>query len=170
MRQAIAGTWVYQLVIIFILLFVSFLTLSLTYSKAFKNKNELLNIIEKYEGVTQESIAIMNNYLVSNGYKVTHSCPTNDGMPWYGVKDIEGQSIVFKQAVAGEKYSYCIRRQKSSASNNKVYYELKIFFRFNIPVVENIGTFTVDGSTSDIFESCDLIYQNVNKNRAKCGK
>lgn len=170
MRQTIASTWVYQLVIIFILLFVSFLTLSLTYSKAFKNKNELLNIIEKYEGITQESIAIMNNYLVSNGYKAMKSCPSNDGLPWYGISDIHGKNISFREAVPGEKYYYCVRRQKSSASNNKVYYELKLFFRFNLPVVENIGTFTVDGSTSDVFESCDLIYQNVNKNgRSKCG-
>jgi len=158
MRESIASTWVYQLVIIFILIFVSFLTLSLTYSKAFKNKNELLNIIEKHEGVTVDTIGVINNYLVANGYKATNKCPQNDGYAWYGVSDIYSENITFENSVAGRKYYYCIRRQKSKASGNKVYYELKVFFRFNLPIVENIGTFTVDGTTSDIFETKDLFY------------
>ena len=66
MRQAIGSTWILQLVIVFILIFVAFLALSINYTKAYKIKNELLSIIEKYEGVNSGengSISIINNYL-----------------------------------------------------------------------------------------------------------
>ena len=47
MRQAIGTTWILQLVIIFMLIFVAFLSLSLNYTKAFKIKNEIITTIEK---------------------------------------------------------------------------------------------------------------------------
>ena len=36
MREAIGGTWIFGLVIVFIVLFTSYLALSVNYSKAFK--------------------------------------------------------------------------------------------------------------------------------------
>ena len=53
MRQAIGSTWILQLVIIFMLIFVAFLALSINYTKAFRVKNELVTMIEKYEGVSE---------------------------------------------------------------------------------------------------------------------
>ena len=50
MRQAIGSTWVLQLVIIFMLIFVAFLALSINYTKAFRVKNELVTMIEKFLG------------------------------------------------------------------------------------------------------------------------
>ena len=48
MRTSIGNTWILQLVIIFMLIFVSFLALSLNYTKAYKLKNELVTMIEKW--------------------------------------------------------------------------------------------------------------------------
>ena len=68
MRQAIGTTWIMQLVIIFMLIFVAFLALTINYTKAFKIKNELVTIIEKYEGLNygtsnqSGSIDLINNY------------------------------------------------------------------------------------------------------------
>ena len=66
MRESIGATWILQLVIIFMLIFVAFLALSVNYTKAYKIKNEVVTIIEKYEGVSSKkegSIEIINNYL-----------------------------------------------------------------------------------------------------------
>ncbi|MCR5787486.1 MAG: hypothetical protein K6G37_00100 [Bacilli bacterium] len=152
MRQTIGSTWIYQLVIIFILIFVSFLTLSLTYSRAYKYKNEVLNIIEKNEGVTSKTIGTINSYLTYNSYSVKHSCPV--GNKWYGVQTMESSNKV-EETRAGVKYHYCLRKRYST--KHKVYYELKMFFKFNLPVVENVGTFTIDGTTNDVFETKDLL-------------
>ena len=44
MRQAIGTTWIMQLVIIFMLIFVAFLALTINYTKAFKMKNREIHI------------------------------------------------------------------------------------------------------------------------------
>lgn len=173
MRESIGSTWIFQLVIIFILIFVSFLILSLTYSKAYKNKNEILNIIEKSEGVTSNTVGIINNYLHQNGYSIKYRCPSNG--EWLGATDLTDNSL--ERVLDNNKdYYYCVRRrsanridQSSSKKNlndqkrstkmsrvKKVYYEIKIFFRFNIPILETLNTFTIDGTTNDIFETNDL--------------
>ena len=94
MRESIGTTWVLQLVILFILLFVGFLTLSLNYSKSYKVKNELLSVIEKYEGLTTDSVKIINNYLSKNGYKTMGKCG-DDG--WYGTKSIDSDNGVLER-------------------------------------------------------------------------
>ena len=50
MKDAMGGTWLTGLVIIFIALFAGFLAYSISYTKAFRTKNEIINIIEKNEG------------------------------------------------------------------------------------------------------------------------
>ena len=41
MREAIAGTWLFGIVITFIVMFTSFLAYSISYTKAFNLKNEI---------------------------------------------------------------------------------------------------------------------------------
>ena len=87
MRQAIGTTWVMQLVIIFMLIFVAFLALTINYTKAFKVKNELVTIVEKYEGIQTKSggsIELINNYLSYNGYGTMKACETG----YYGVDNL----------------------------------------------------------------------------------
>lgn len=171
MRETIASTWVYQLVIVFILIFVAFLILSLTYSKNYKTKNEIINVIEKYEGVNTKSIQIINNYLSYNGYKVKGSCPTGD--MWVGVESLD--SVKVSKTQSGTKYYYCIHKvyankkastktQSGVSVKSKMFYQVKIFFKFNLPVIGNIYTFNVDGTTNDIFQGNDaFIEQGIEK-------
>ena len=57
MREAIGGTWIFSIVIVFIVLFTSFLAISVNYSKAFRVKNGIINIIEK-TGYTLDKVEI----------------------------------------------------------------------------------------------------------------
>lgn len=143
MRESIGSTWILQLVIVFILLFVSFLTLSLSYSKSYKVKNETLSIIEKYEGVTEDAVTILNNFLEYNNYTAKGSCPDST---WVGAEDLSVKKLY--AAEKDKKYYYCIKKRISK--NKKVYYEIKTFFKFNLPIVGDFATFTLEGTTSDI--------------------
>jgi len=49
-REAIGGTWLFGLVLTFIVFFASFLAVSINYSKAFNVKNNIVDLIGKYEG------------------------------------------------------------------------------------------------------------------------
>ncbi len=157
MREGIGGIWLTQLIILFMLIFVAFLALSLNYTKAFKIKNELLTIIEKKEGLTSGdngSIAIINNYLKSNGYFVTKTCPEGS----YGVSNLDNQAV--EPAVGNNKpYYYCVTKVKSPSSNNpnKVYYQVNIFFYFNLPVIGDVFKFNVSGNTGDVINPTDTL-------------
>ena len=50
MREAIGGAWLFGLVITFIVFFASFLAISVNFSRAFNIKNEIVDMVEKYEG------------------------------------------------------------------------------------------------------------------------
>lgn len=155
MREAIGGTWITQLVIIFMLIFVAFLALSLNYSKAFQMKNEMLTMIEKREGLTtgsNGSIALINNYLTYNGYHVKKSCKIGT----YGVSDLKGTTIE-RVANNGKNYYYCVEKIQSPSSKykNKVYYKVEMFFYFNLPVIGDIFKFTINGTTNDILIPAD---------------
>lgn len=168
MKESISSTWILQLVIIFILMFVSFLILTLTYSKSYKTKNEVINIIEKYEGVNDKSIPIINGYLNQAGYRATHACPDpKESANWIGCPDLSKPNL--EKVQKGKKYYYCIRKHDNSKEitkkaagynagniNSTMYYEIKIFYKFSLPILDNIATFTTDGTTNDIFKNDDI--------------
>lgn len=151
MRETVGATWIYQLVIVFILIFVAFLALTMNYTKAFKVKNDVLSIVEKYEGFSKKSISIINNYLLSNGYKTTNDCYSNE----MGSQDLT--SDVLKKATSGQKYYYCVSKIPTATETraNRAKYKIRIFFRFDLPVIGHLYTFEVDGTTIDITNSID---------------
>lgn len=157
MREAIGGTWVTQLVIIFMLLFVGFLALTLNYTKAFKIKNEMLSIIEKQEGVTAGdggTISIINGYLKANGYSAQKACPEGS----YGVTDLNSLSLEYRTS-GSKKYYYCVSKIEAPSTNHKdkSYYQVNSFFYFNLPLLGDVFVFSVNGSTSDIVNPQDKL-------------
>ena len=67
------------------LIFSTFLALILVYSKAFSIKNNFISIIEKYDGVTEESLKILNNFALNHHYRAKAHCAGNSSETWYGV-------------------------------------------------------------------------------------
>ncbi len=153
MREVSGSTWTFQMIILFILIFACFLTLVLSYNKAYTIKNRMLTIIEKYEGVTEESGEIMNTFASQHSYKMKATCPT-DG-DWWGAIDLDGN---YEEAKAKTKYSYCFR--KLSGSNNQVYYQIQVFYKFNLPVIGDIATYRINGETRQFTGNPDQLIKN----------
>lgn len=154
MREAYGGTWITGLVISFMLIFVSFLALALNYTKAFQMKNELLTILEKYEGATtgdNGSISIINNYLKNKGYSTMGYC--EDGS--YGVSNLNSSAI--SDVNESAEYYYCITKVSSPTANNasNVYYKVNTYFYFNLPIIGDIFKFDISGSTNNIARTQD---------------
>ena len=63
MRAAIGTQTIFKAVLVFTLIFVAFITVAITYNKAYKLKNETITILEKYEGRDNngQTIRIINN-------------------------------------------------------------------------------------------------------------
>ena len=147
MKTVSESTWTFQMIIFFILIFACFLTLVLSYNKAYTIKNRMLNIIEKYEGVTPTSAELINDYIYNKGYTNTGKCPEN----WMGAINIDGE---FELSKSDNRYLYCF---KKSYKNNLVYYDVKVFFRFNLPVIGSIANYEIDGTTKTFVGAEDQI-------------
>lgn len=149
MRETMGGTWVLQLMIIFILMFAAFIILTLNYSKAVKLKNEVIDMIEKYEGLNSQSISLVSGYLLYNGYSATGVC-VNDGensTGVYGADSLSGSTLV--DASVGTKYYYCVK--KYTGDNNTNYYQVTIFYKFNLPIIGQAGGFSIKGTTGNFY-------------------
>lgn len=158
MREVSGTTWTFQIIILFILIFACFLTLVLSYSKAYIAKNEMLSIIEKYEGVTADngstigSLTIINSYLKEKGINTRGSCPTSEGRDdWYGVKEYDG---TYERSTGGGGYLYCF---SLNGTAGKQYYNVRLFYKFNLPVIGEIAKFTVKGRTDTFIGNNDRI-------------
>lgn len=169
MRSAIGGTWTFMLVIAFIAIFAAYLTITLNYSKAFKVQNEIIDIIERSEGLTDQTstdgrgdgaIQLISNFMRYNGYNAKGTCPEG----YIGAKSIMGNGKEdLEYARDGEKYYYCVRKHIGyfDAKPNRAYYDVDMFFAFDLPIIGSIFNFRVSGETMEIehtFDELEKIY------------
>ena len=152
MREAVGTTWIFQLVLVFVLIFAAYLALTVNYSKSFRVKNEVLTVIEKNEGLTNKALTTINNYLYTNNYNQKGRCP--DG--WYGVSDLTSMRY---EEVANKKYYWCFYKNTGyhTSMSGRAYYKIKMFFRFELPMIGQITTFDVDGQTYEMDNTYDGI-------------
>ena len=165
MRETIAGVWLYGIIFAFMLLFAGYLAVSVKYSEAFKIKNDMLWIIETHNGLGVNTGKIgstfhkgtelkghfggfngANTYLLGAHYDAKGTCPQGDG--WYGVKELSmDKDTSEKVSSASKRYYWCFKKNKVNGSS---YYNIRIFFKFNLPVIGDIMTFHIDGTTVPI--------------------
>lgn len=143
MKDSIANVWLLGIIIIFILLFSAYIAITVDYSQTFKLKNEVLNIIEKNKGMTNNigssggsskinsgepitvdvgALQTINLYLAGNAYTAQGPCP-DDGNTWYGVYDLnwESSNDFYEQVNPADKkqYYYCFAKHKTGQANIK---------------------------------------------------
>lgn len=157
MREGTGNTFIFTLAIVFTLIFSGFLILAIHYNRAYKMKNEITSMIERYEGLTGDdelnnrgSIGIINDYLRNNGYTAKGNCETGE----YGVDDlndtIPDASIPNLIIDPDKQYYYCIQYIPDKL-NCKGYFRVTVFFDFSLPIFGNISKFKVKGQTNEMF-------------------
>lgn len=150
MKEASATSSIFKIVLAFTLLFSGFLSIAIVYNRAYRMKNESLAIIEKYEGINSSSLKIVNNFLKNSGYTTMDKCNSDE----FGVKNLD--SNTYEKAKEGTDYYYCIsyycssKKCKITNSGNEIFYNLKLFFKFNLPFLGELTTFKIAGITKGI--------------------
>ena len=142
MREASASSTIFRLILAFTLLFAGFLSVAIVYNRAYRLKNGSLAIIEKYEGINDTSLKIINNYLKSSGYTTKGKCDSGE----FGVKNLDNEEYE-KVEDANQEYCYCL---SSKISNKQIFYKIKLFFKFNLPIIGDLTTFKIVGDTKSI--------------------
>lgn len=175
MREAIGGTWLFQIVILFVLLFAGYMCLSINHSKAFNVKNEIIQTIQTYKGIdlSQEvdpnrdlPINDIVDYLSKTAYRTGGRCPE-------GVKDATGsvrfpyQGFTYDGKVTTtDNAAFCIAKVESGADimnrscggagNSKCvvtelpdmsYYRVVVFYQLDLPIFRGLFNFTLYGDT-----------------------
>ncbi len=101
MRESLGSVALYNIIIVFIVVTFAILAGTMSYSKAFKVNNRIINAIEKYEGYNKLSANEIDQQLMSIGYQTVvnrRSCPMRNG---YNALAVNADSL-------NDNYEFCI--------------------------------------------------------------
>lgn len=130
MREAIGGALLIKLVMVFIVIYVCFLGIGINYAITFRVKNQIINLIEAYEGYELAESKI-KEYVAGVGYFRTSG----------------GQMNLDENCT---DLGYCIRELTSDRGK---YYKVTAYVSFDFPIIGEILTFPVSGETKIIYNS-----------------
>lgn len=142
MREAVGNAFLFNFIIVFLVAIIFVLISSISYSKAFKVKNRLVDIVEKYECYEEtncQSKTEIENVLGEIGYRVSHKaeCET-----------ISGKTLL--TATNDTNYRYCIYKNDA---NRGYYYSVIAYAYFEIPLVGGYFEIPIKGDTKVIYTS-----------------
>lgn len=170
MREAIGGTWLFGIVILFIALFASFLAYSISYTRAFNTKNEIINLIERSEGyticakgegedslgdgecnvknMTEQQLKQNTSVEAQAYYKIIKA-----GYNYSAGESIDCTSVGHEKADA-KPGGYCITKYCQNADLGdkfSVYYKVTTFIALKLPVVEVTFNIPITGETRTLY-------------------
>ncbi len=141
MREAIGGTWLFVIVVVFVMFFTGYLCLAINYSRAYNVKNEIIDIVEREEGYTDEVEEKIDKYLANVGYKTSGKCDD----------DYTGGGRIYE----GNKYVYCYKPFATGGEDTdqaySVYYKVEVFFKIDFPIFEDLFTFGIKGDSIQLY-------------------
>lgn len=150
MREAVGSYWLTIIVITFIVLFTGYLCLSINLNKSYKVKNEIINIIQKNNGLSNDAMQQISDYLARVGYRTNGRC-----------YDYETPINSKGQVSSNRNGFYCVNEMITSYETDSeyvkeqfpksAYYQIRVFFSVDLPIVRNVFTFGIKGSTKKLF-------------------
>lgn len=164
MKESISATTLFQIVILFILLFTGIMCLTINNANAFGVKDEIINIIELSDGNFLDSNNNLNTKLVNAiseaSYRTTGTCSA--GYTGY-LKD-------GTQVSSGSKAAICIKEVPVTKQKDKYYedilgsgniakddfftgsyYQIEVFYQLDIPIVNQVFNMRTKGETRIIY-------------------
>ncbi|HHW69459.1 MAG TPA: hypothetical protein GX747_03895 [Tenericutes bacterium] len=139
MRESIGSSFLVNVIIVFVAVMMLLLVGSLSYSRTFKIKNKIIDIIEKYEGYNASAANEIEELLSNMGYKVNaygkQKCDTSSG----------GEALNDYSS----NYRYCVIEYSSSRG---VYYGVTAYIYFEIPLLNNVLEFPIYGETKTFYD------------------
>lgn len=151
MRSAVGNSLLLNLVIVFVGIVILFFVGIISYSKAYRVKNRIVEIIEKYEdypgtniGSGPEVSTEINESLKKMGYSVVRSTNCNDQRVRNHIINITGNTY---KNLNTENYNYCVYEIGNKLSRGGKYYIVVTFVHFDFPVIGNLINIPVYGET-----------------------
>ncbi len=139
MNSPIGHTFIYNIVILFVIIVFAFISGTLSYYKAFKVNNRIVHAIEKFEGYNPFSKEEIETVLGNLGYSLqSANCR----------EEYKGMHLVS----IGENYRYCIYIDPENPKSGEYYnYGVLTYMNLDLPVINMINI--------PIFTRTNLIYK-----------
>lgn len=139
MNSPIGHTFMYNIIILFVVIVFAFLMGIMSYYKAFKISNRIVGTIEKFEGYNSLSYEEINQHLGTLGYRVRKSGSyTTQCKSKY-------RNMYLVSINNTEKYEYCIYIDQQYPVNKEYFqYGVLTYMHLDLPFVDkiNIPVFT----------------------------
>lgn len=142
MRESFGGAFMIKIMMVFIIVYISFMAVAINYAKAFRVKNNVINILEqyKYDGNGGAAIEQLEYYLPKVPYNLS------------GIKD-QLDSSCKKQADGKDSvlipYGVCIIENNSV--NGSKYFRVITYITVDFPFFNIHMTLPITGETKSIY-------------------
>ena len=138
MRDAVGGSLLLNLVVIFTSIVILFFAGIMAYSKAYKSKNKIIEVIESYEKYDRDVAEVINEDLKLSGYRNANLTQISQKC---GTKATTGNMNEYG-------YYYCVYPVGNcSTDKDGCSYKVVTFVHFDFPVIGNLLVFPVKGET-----------------------
>lgn len=169
MRESIGGTWLTGIVITFLALFAGFLAYSISYTKAFRVKDNIIQIIEQNEGFTtaantkQHMLENVTNAseedLILNGSAEAEIFNFIQKIGYNYATNISCDNGDYDDEFGTSKYGYCLEKHCTNSANvDKVYYKVTTYISLQIPVVNVTVQIPISGETTTLYYDSTGMY------------
>lgn len=175
MREAIGSSMLLNIVIVIIGIISAFYISSIAYSKAFKVKNRIISVIERYDGACFNDIddndscyQAIEAELQDIGYSSNISADCEEITVDNDINSIKSVELVYPSHNYDGGHRYCVYKYSvcsgsgskcNSYSNRLTYYKVVTFMHFDIPVIHSFLEFPVSGETKTFYSD----FKNINK-------
>ena len=153
MREAIGSTWLIGIVITFIAIFSGFLAYSISYTKAFRVKNEIINIIEKNEGFKSSPNDLTN--ITDTELKEDNTTAVKEvrfiKAIGYDYAKFDSSSNPCKEGTL-QTGGYCLAKYcPTNGETSRIYYKVTTYISLSIPII-NVGiNLPISGETKALY-------------------
>lgn len=162
MKDAMSMTTIFQIVILFILLFTAIMALTINNSNAFGVKDEIVKIIEFKNGIDIDGDSLndeVKEALTQANYRTTGKCSEDYvGFDRDGNRSKDDKaSICIKKVDVTSEIEKFVKEELGDdmVTNNEfldgVYYSVEVFYQLDIPVVKQVYNFSIKGETKVIY-------------------
>lgn len=115
MREGIGSVFLYNMVILFIIIVFGLISATISYYKAFKVNERVLGIIEKFEGFNSLAKSDIEEYMTSIGYTSLQVNIQSDECPKSPNNSDKGTLVVDKNS----SHLYCVYFHKDDRSDRE---------------------------------------------------
>lgn len=137
MREGIGSVFIYNIIIVFILVVFAFLGGTMSYAKAFKVNSLIIDSIEKYEGFNSPAKTEIEKRLGTMGYQTSSNptCPTKDG--------------VTAMSLGSGKHKYCVYHNPDGADFST--YGVVTYIIIDLPIIGETLAIPIYSKTDRIY-------------------